>query len=254
MGAGLAMKMRLELGYYARRHGVPSANPINLPMAPPSERPIIITGIAASDRVDNERMAFRPFSLTYLPWRLPPLLFRHREPAGTILKLAYDKFGRLIIDARVDHEEARRCNGLSVAATIEAYELRDHDDPNKFHAAITRADITEISLTPSPANPDCVVTMRGPISPASEALDLVRNSVLRAQAVIEQLRQLNNKQPEPAPQQPAYMPKHPNAKAPPLRRSASPLRRATTAPPVELHRTTAFGKFITEMEQAHAGR
>jgi hypothetical protein len=80
----------------------------------------------------------------------------------------------------------------------------------------------------------------------------LRNSVLKAQAVIEQLRQLNNKQPEPAPQQPAHVPKHPNAKAPPLRRSASTLRRATTAPPVEPHRTTPFGKFIDELERVHA--
>ena len=69
-----------------------------------------------------------------MPWKPPPLLFRHREPAGEILKIEYDARGRLIVDGRVDHLEARRCNGLSVAATIHRYELREQDDPQKFHA------------------------------------------------------------------------------------------------------------------------
>lgn len=47
-------------------------------------------------------------ALTFLPWRLPPLLIRHRESAGEILNLAYDARGRLLVEARVDHVEARR--------------------------------------------------------------------------------------------------------------------------------------------------
>jgi hypothetical protein len=49
--SGLAFKMRLELNHYARLHGVPTDNPAELPLAPASERPIIIRGIAdGSDR------------------------------------------------------------------------------------------------------------------------------------------------------------------------------------------------------------
>jgi hypothetical protein len=51
---------------------------------------------------------------------------------------------------------------LSIAATIERYELRDQDDPQHFHALITRADLDEISLTPKPANSACVITSLSP--------------------------------------------------------------------------------------------
>jgi YD repeat-containing protein len=74
---------------------------------------------------------------------LPPLLIRHRESAGEILSLAYDARGRLLVEARVDHVEAKRCSG--VATTIV------QDDPERFHALVLRADLDEITLTPTPA-------------------------------------------------------------------------------------------------------
>lgn len=119
MSGGLAMQMRLDLARLAQRHRVAPTNSCALPLAEPASRPVLITGIACADTIDQERMRFRSRSLTFLPWRLPPLLFRHREPAGEILKLAYDARGRLLVEARVDHPEARRCSGLSVAATIQ---------------------------------------------------------------------------------------------------------------------------------------
>jgi hypothetical protein len=110
--------MRLELAQLAQRHRVAPTLSCALPLASPSSRPILISGIAAADTIDQERMRFAPHALMFLPWKLPKLLFRHRENAGEILSLEYDKHGRLIMDARVDHPEARRCGGLSVAATI----------------------------------------------------------------------------------------------------------------------------------------
>jgi hypothetical protein len=44
--------------------------------------------------------------------------------------------------------EARRSNGLSVAATIEQYELREIDDPQNFHAVILKARLDEILRPP----------------------------------------------------------------------------------------------------------
>jgi hypothetical protein len=167
------------------------------------------------------------------------LLFRHREPAGEILSLAYDTRGRLLVDARVDHVEARRCSGLSVAATIVKYELRDQDDPQNFHALITRADLDEVSLTASPCNPACVVTSRISVSPALETYDLAAKGITRLMEVVEQLRNKLNAEPPPA-----KTPKHPHAVAPPRRSPAAP------APPPSC-RTTPFSQLVAAMAANH---
>jgi len=175
----------------------------------------------------------------FLPWRPPPLLFRHREPAGEILSLAYDARGRLLVDARVDHVEARRCSGLSVAATIVKYELRDQDDPQNFHALITRADLDEISLTPTPCNPACVVTSRISVSPALETYDLAAKGISRLMEVVEQLRNKLNAEPPPLP---TRTPKHPNAK---------PRFAARPRPQPELRRAGSFGALVRAIERNH---
>jgi YD repeat-containing protein len=177
-------------------------------------------------------MRFRSRSLTFLPWRLPPLLFRHREPAGEILSLDYDARGRLIVDARIDHPEARRCSGLSVAATIQRYELRDQDDPERFHALILQADLDEISITPTPCNPDCIITSRFPTSSQPEFFDLARQGIGKIIEIIDLLRKLDAQSARPPPKP-----------APPVARPQLP---------VEPHRATPFGKLITEMERVHA--
>jgi hypothetical protein len=209
-GQGLAFRMRLELSQLARRHRVEPKLSCALPLADPHPRPVIISGMAMSCSVDQERMRFRPWSLSYLPWRPPQLLFRHKEPAGEILKLRDDAKGRLVIEARVDHPEARRCAGLSVAATIEAYELREIDDPDSYHALITRARLDEISLTPTPADPKCTVTSRLPVSPLPEYFDLARKGVDNLIRQVELLQQLNREPPPPQP-----VPRHPHAQCPP---------------------------------------
>lgn len=239
MSGGLAMKMRLELSQLARRHGVTPGISCALPLADPSARPVTISGIAAAPTVDQERMAFAPHALMYLPWKLPRLMFRHREPAGQVLSLAYDAHGRLILDARVDHPEGRRTNGLSVCATIQRYEIIDADDPQRFHALITRADLDagEISLTPTPCNSDCVVTLRLPTSPALETFDLVRQGFDKAREIIEVLRQ----QLREPPSQP--VPRHPRAASPP-RHSAEP-----RSEPQRAARASDFSRLVEAMQE-----
>jgi YD repeat-containing protein len=208
MSGGQALKLRLELAQLAQRHCVIPTLSRAMPLAAPASRPVLISGIAAANTIDQERMKFRPWSLTFLPWKPPPLLFRHHEPAGEILKLAYDARGRLLVEARVDHPEARRCQGLSVAATIERYELREQDDPERFHALILQAQLDEISLTPTPACADCVVTSRLPANPANETFDLAARGIGKAIEIVELLRQQFNAQPAAQP------PRHPRAVAP----------------------------------------
>jgi hypothetical protein len=74
---------------------------------------------------------------------MPKLLLRH-DPAriaGTLLKLSHGSGGELRVRCEVADEEAKRCGGFSVTATIHEFELRDVDDPEKFHALVTRATI-----------------------------------------------------------------------------------------------------------------
>jgi hypothetical protein len=161
--AGLAMQMRFRLARLAEQHGVTPALPPLLSLAPQSDRPVIVEGIAAhAGSIDSDRQRFRPYSLA-LRRPLPPLLFRHdpKQVAGTVDELSHDSDGNLRIRATVDHEMAKRCPAFSVAAKITAYELRDEHTPN-FHALITAAEITEISLTPAPANSNALVLHRYP--------------------------------------------------------------------------------------------
>jgi hypothetical protein len=96
MSGGLAMQMKLDLVRLARRHGVEPQPSCALPFADPPPRPVLISGVAVSCSIDQERMKFRPWSLVYLPRKPPPLLFRHREVAGEILKIGDDAKGRVL--------------------------------------------------------------------------------------------------------------------------------------------------------------
>jgi hypothetical protein len=81
---GLAMKMKLELSQLARRHRVEPVVSCALPLAPPSPRPVMITGIAATEAIDQERMCFASRSLMFLlaatALVIPPSRARRRDP------------------------------------------------------------------------------------------------------------------------------------------------------------------------------
>jgi hypothetical protein len=154
------------------------------PLHPPSERPMILSGIAAACSVDKERLRWRPWAFV-LPARhqpLPPLKYRHGEDAGCIDKLYYDDRGALRIVATVDHPEGRRCGFFSVACSVQEFTLCEIDDPQRFHALVTSATLDEVSVTPAPSNPDCRVLERYPVSKIS----------LRYAALIERVAKLSS--------------------------------------------------------------
>lgn len=126
-------------------------------------------------------MRFRRFSLSWLPWRLPELLYRHQAGAiGTVDALEWTPAG-LRVTCTTDHPAAKLCGAFSVSATIQDYAIIDADDPENFHAEIKSAWLDEVSLTPVPANPAALVLQRQPRPPAVEFYDLMKSriSVLR---------------------------------------------------------------------------
>jgi len=101
----LAMQMRFRLTRLADHHGVTPALPSLLSLAPPSDRPLIVEGIAAhAGSIDSDRQMFRRYSLA-LPRSLPPLLYRHdpKQVAGHVDELTHDGEGNLRIRATVTH-------------------------------------------------------------------------------------------------------------------------------------------------------
>jgi hypothetical protein len=198
MSVGLAMQMRFRLARLADHHGVTPVLPSQLALAPPSDRPVIVEGIAAhAGSIDSDRQMFRRYSLA-LPRSLPPLLYRHdpKQPAGHIDELSHDSDGNLHIRATVTHEMAKRCPAFSVAAKITAYELRDENTQN-FHALITAAEIVEISLTPTPANPNAGVAHRYPQFAGVAFHDHAIAGFNKAIEILKLLQQLDAQAPPP---------------------------------------------------------
>jgi hypothetical protein len=118
-------------------------------------------GFASTGDVDFDRCRFASFVFGLLRKSKIRLLYAHdpNQVAGEIEELSYDAHGRLMIEARVDHLEARRCNGFSVGGRVRAYELRDVDNKG-FHAVITDCGLSEISLVERLANRFAVVQSR----------------------------------------------------------------------------------------------
>jgi hypothetical protein len=77
------MRMRVELAKLAVRHGVAPSPPVTIPLAPPSDGPMILTGFCSTPHVDLERVVFHKHSLGWFPWRMPPL-YHHHDPAVTV--------------------------------------------------------------------------------------------------------------------------------------------------------------------------
>jgi hypothetical protein len=171
---GKALRMRLELSRLAVRHQISAPSPVVVPLASPSDEPIVLAGFACTSHIDLERTRFSKHGLGWLPWRLPPLLYRHDSTtiAGTIDELAYTDDGALWIRCVVTNDAAKRCNAFSVAATIHDYELVDVDSPN-FYAVVRNGWLDEISLTSMPANPNALVHSRRKVSPLRTFHDIM---------------------------------------------------------------------------------
>jgi hypothetical protein len=68
--------------------------------------------------------------------------------------------------------EAKLCSGLSIAATVKAFEMCDVDDPVNYHALVTSADLDEVSLTLAPEDKTCLVDWRLPVPPHDRYFNL----------------------------------------------------------------------------------
>lgn len=158
---GQALRMKYQLAKLRERHCTAPPDIHRVPFTAATDHPMVLTGLAATKHVDLDRQLLRPYALAWLPFKLPPLLFRHDEHqvAGRIDHLDYNSDGALAIVATVDHSIARRCSCFSVGITVHQFELIDAELPD-FHAVIKQAWLDEVSLTDRPANPCAVVTHR----------------------------------------------------------------------------------------------
>ncbi|MET3334601.1 MULTISPECIES: hypothetical protein [Bradyrhizobium] len=174
-----ALQMQLELKRLALRHGATETASHIHPLQPATDHDLIFVGLAATSDIDQARMRFRPWCFSFLPWqKLPPLLFRHSEPAGELLEMSHDDRGNLAVRARVSHSLAKRCSHFSVAATVQEWELRDINDPANFHGLIKCCAIDEISITDRPCNTEAKVLYRYRPSPAVELYDIAKQGVI----------------------------------------------------------------------------
>ena len=57
------------------------------------------------------------------------------------------------------HRQARRCGAFSVAARIRDFTI-NHADSRHFYAAVSRAELAEVSLVAAPVNQNALVTSR----------------------------------------------------------------------------------------------
>lgn len=181
--------MRVCIKRLMREHRV-VADPVSIPLTPPVPHPIIVEGFASTPDVDSDRTKIRPHALTFLPWRLPPLLWKHdpAQVAGTIDELQYDDRGNLTIRATVDHPEARRAGAFSIGAKVLDYVILNGDTPN-FSAVIKLAELSEISLTDCPANTRAVVRHRYRTSAASAFYAILGEKMRRLTELTELMRQ-----------------------------------------------------------------
>ena len=172
MASGAALQMRVRLRELAERHRIKAKRPDSLPLAPPAACPMLLSGQASSNHVDEERMAFAPYAFGLLSRSRTKLLLRH-DPAiiaGVVEELKYDCYGNLQIVARVEHVEARRQPAFSIGAWIKSYEIVDADKPS-FFARVTEASLEEVSLTSDPSNRTALVRSQFPANAQAKHYD-----------------------------------------------------------------------------------
>lgn len=175
------------------------------------------------------------------------MLYKHdpNQIAGQIQSLEYDARGNVRIVAEVDHELARRCPAFSVGAVVKAYELRDEGSPN-FHAVITEAEITEISLTELPANPFALVESRYSVPPHREFYDKATRGI----AIIQEMLHTIAAQAAAPFATVEHSTVAKRTGRPEVKQDRAP--RPTARPPIEPHRATPFGRLITALEERHS--
>src|SRR4051794_7257953 len=98
------LKLKTELAQLAARHGL-TAVPHSLALAAPTQCSMVLRGFASTGDLDFDRCRFAPFSYGMVSKSRTQLLYAHdpKQIAGQVLKLGYDPYGSLLIEARVDH-------------------------------------------------------------------------------------------------------------------------------------------------------
>ena len=162
--------MEAQIARLQAHHRVPLPQPAALPLAEPTDCPLIVAGLASTFDFDSARCAIAPYALSWPSDPLPPLLYRHdpKQIAGRIMELGFDDRGRLRIRAYVDHQEAKRAPAFSIGFTVQAYEIVNPDSPSSFHSLVRKGVVTECSLTPEPCNRHALVQSRTRASPACD--------------------------------------------------------------------------------------
>lgn len=176
--------MQYELAELARRFGTPAPQPHHEPPLPDCEGPMVLSGIASDYQVDGQHMRFRKYALSWLPWKLPPLRFRHGpDIVGTVDYLEHTDQG-LRVRVTTDHFLAKLCGAFSVAGTIYRYRMEDVDSPN-YHAVIEAGWLDEISLTMTPCNARALVYERAPVPPHVEYYRALSERFVRMRQMVQ---------------------------------------------------------------------
>lgn len=129
---------------------------------------IRLAGWASTPAIDQEDCAFQHKSIV-IPKAMPPLFASHRdgelgrayEPAGRILNLEWRPQGmwaEVVVEDRYAEYKA-----FSVGCKLEAYEIIGKG--KTAYAQVTRASLTELSITNNPCNVETVVVTRAPYNP-----------------------------------------------------------------------------------------
>ena len=183
------LRLQKELRQLAERYGY-EPRPSRVALAPSTDGPLTLSGIASTPDIDAERVSFAPFCFG-IPSPLPPLLYDHDEDqiAGSVDQLRYDANGRLIVRATVTHPAAKRCGAFSVAAHIDEYEIKDADSFS-FHAVVSRARLGDISLVETPINPHALVQRRWAALPSTPALSDFYSLMIRRVALLGDLTRM----------------------------------------------------------------
>ena len=239
-----ALQMRCDVAKLMRARGV-SLEPQRIALAAPVSHTVELTGLAATTDIDLGRQKFRGWAFTNLCLTLsgypkPPLYCKHDEtaPVGTIKHLSYDERGNLTIVAETDHPLASRCGGFSVGARVLEYKIVDNGGAD-FYGLITKAEITEISLTDCPANPKALVRTRDRAVMSDYVRKIHEHTDLFAKAFDNMRRQVEAMQKFVA--------------MTPSRPQAAVTTRSIPRPrlPVEPHPQTSFGALVSQIERNH---
>ncbi|MGQ2185268.1 hypothetical protein ACT4MK_18215 [Bradyrhizobium barranii] len=173
---------------YARLMQLHRCRPISrepLPLFEATSGPVVVEGVCSSSAIDAERMSFKANSLSWGELSTIPLLLRHAgERVGQIMQLDYSA-GMLRIKAKVEDETARRQPAFSIAAQIIDSEVRNADSPSAWHFVVSRAQITEVSLTDRPSNAAAVVLSRRDVRATDTAYDDLIGSINRLRSGLE---------------------------------------------------------------------